>query len=235
MTLKAFITGSAILCGSAIPGLCAEVFVVEAKGVDLIAGQILDGTKPLALAVGQRVTFVTSDGRTIKLKGPSNSPPAPDEASKGADVVDSLRGLIKAREADTTSAGIIRQGGTIIAQPTPWLLEVGHSGDRCQIDGERTVLWRTDTPTVANDLEITPIDHSWTADASWPAGSDKLALPPTMTLHNGQTYVVSLDGVSVNLTVHIIPQTVKSEAAKAAWMIEVGCESQAVALVGTMR
>ena len=103
------------------------------------------------------------------------------------------------------------------------------------MDGEQVVLWRAEVPAVANDLEITPVDLSWTGTASWPAGSDKLALPPAMKLNNGQTYVISLDTASVNVTIHLIPRTVKSEAAKAAWMIEMGCASQAKALVGAMR
>jgi hypothetical protein len=235
MIVRAFV---ASMIGSflyPISAWCADVFVVEAKGVDLAVGQKIDGAQPLSLAVGQRVTLVTLDGRTIKLKGPSEAPPAPAEENTSGDVVKSLKGLIKAREADTSSAGIIRQGTTAFAQPAPWLVEIGHSGDRCLIAGERTVLWRATIPAVTSDMEISPVDHSWTANASWPAGKDKLALPASMTLNDGQAYVVTLDKDPVHLTIHVIPQTVQSDAAKAGWMIEVGCESQAKALIDAMR
>jgi len=217
------------------PAIAADVFVVDAKGIDLALGAKLDGSKPLSLALGQRLTLVTADGRTIKLKGPSELAPAPEAENVSTDVASSLKGLIKAREADTTSAGIIRKGSVDFTQPTPWLVEVTDSGDRCLIGGEKTVLWRQDKPAAAGDLEISPVDHSWSANASWPAGSDKLSLPENLQLHNGQAYVVNLDGTSANLTIHVIPATVKSDAAKAAWMIEVGCESQAKALVEAIR
>ncbi len=224
-----------LLLLAAAPVFAAEVFVVDAKGVDLAPGQKLDGAKPITLEIGQRLTLVTADGRTLKLKGPFQAAPAPELEAAAGDVVDSLKGLIKVREADTTSAGIIRKGTTAVSQPTPWLVEVLHSGDRCLLSGAKTVLWRDSAAATRSDLEIAPADHSWSATAAWPAGSDRLSLPDSMTLHDGQAYQVSVDAAPVNVTVHVIPQSVKSDAAKAAWMIEVGCEAQAKALVEAMR
>lgn len=215
----------------AAPAQAVDVFVVEAKGVDLPVGQKLDGSKMLKLDVGQRVSLVTADGRTIKLKGPSSAAPAPEGEAGGNDVVNSLKGLISARAADTTSAGTIRNGGATFTQPSPWLVEILNNGDRCLLGGTKTILWREDHPSAANTLEITPVDHSWAANAAWPAGSDRLSLPENLKLNDGQAYLVSLDGAAVTLTIHVIPEGVKSDAAKVAWMIEVGCESQAKAFL----
>lgn len=203
--------------------LAVDVFVVDAKGLDLAPGQVIDGGKPLVLAVGQKITLVTADGRTIKLKGPADQPPVADAAGNTGDMVESLQGLIKARAKDTSSAGIIREGNIAFTQPAPWLVEVRHSGDRCLLDGQQTVLWRSDEAPKAGDLDIGPADKSWSAHAAWPQGNDKLALPTTLNLHDGQTYVFALDQSPVNVTIHIIPKTVKADAARAAWMIEMGC------------
>jgi hypothetical protein len=216
---------------AATPAQAVDVFVVDAKGVDLPIGEKLDGSKALKLDLGQRVSLVTADGRTIKLKGPSNVPPAPENDVNGNDVVNSLKGMINARAADTTSAGIIRNGTASFTQPSPWLVEILNNGDRCLLAGTKTILWREDRPATANTLEITPADRSWTANAAWPSGSDRLSLPENLTLNDGQAYLVSLDGAAVTLTIHVIPATVKSDAAKAAWMIEVGCEPQAKAFI----
>ena len=215
--------------------LAAEVLVVDAKGVDLVPGQKIDGSKPLVLAVGQRVTLITADGQTIKLKGPSDAPPAPQVEENKGDVVDSLKGLIKSREANTSTAGVIRKGNAAINQPSPWLIEIEDSGDRCLFEGERTVFWRVTIPSTQSEMQITPIDHSWSASTQWPAGSDKLALPPSIRINNDQAYVVTIDGSSANLTMHILPKTVETSAAKAAWMIEKGCEAQARSLIDSMR
>lgn len=219
-----------------LSAMAIDVFVVDAKGVPLEAGQVLDGSKPLNLAVGQKVTLITADGRTIKLKGPANEPPVAGAAGNPGDMVESLQGLIKARAKDMSSAGIIREGTVSFTQPTPWLIEVRHSGDRCLLDGEQTVMWRSDVSQKAGDVEIGPADKSWAAHAVWPMDSDKLALPPTLKLHDGQTYLVSLEQSSpVNVTIHVIPKSVKADAARAAWMIEMGCEPQAKALIAMLR
>lgn len=215
--------------------LAVDVFVVDAKGVELAAGQVIDGGKPLSLAIGQKVTLVTADGRTIKLKGPSNAPPVGESQVNTGDVVESLQGLMRTRKADTSSAGIIRAGDIAFTQPAPWLVEVRHSGDRCVLDGEKIVLWRSDESLKGGHLEIGPADKSWSAHAAWPQGSDKLAVPTTLQLHDGQTYVIAIDQSPVNLAIHVIPKIVKSDAARAAWMIELGCEPQAKALIAAMR
>lgn len=211
-----------------------EVYVVEAKGVDLAQGQSLDGAKPLTLAVGQRVTLITSDGRTIKLKGPSNEPPAPETEKTDANVVDSLKGLLKTREANTSSAGAIRQGTVSFEQPAPWLVEVVHGGDRCLKSGERTVLWKEEIAEKGGDIDIAPADKSWSAHAAWPSGNDRLALPATLTLQDGQAYMIGLDGGSVPVRIHVIPANIKTPSAQVAWMVEMGCDPQARSLINSL-
>ena len=211
-----------------------EVYVVEAKGVDLTQGQALDGSKPLNLTVGQRVTLITSDGRTIKLKGPFSEPPAPDQEGANPDVVNSLKGLLKSREANTSSAGAIRQGTISFEQPDPWVVEIMHNGDRCLRSGEQIVFWRDSVETPSGTIEISPIDKSWSAHAIWPGKSDKLALPTSLSLQDGQVYTISLSEGSSTIKIHVIPTNIRSQPAQAAWMLEVGCDPQAKSLIGKL-
>jgi len=232
--LAARIFAAMCFFGALSPAIAADVFVVDAKGIDLPLGQKLDGSKPLVLAVGQRVTLVSGDGRTIKLKGPTDAAPAPETENGGNGVITSLKGLMQARQSDTTAAGIIRQGNVSFTQPEPWLVEIQHTGDRCLMAGEKIVLWRGEAPVSPDHLEITPVDRSWAASAVWPAGSDRLALPGNLKLNNGQAYLIGLEASSINVTIHVIPASVVSDAAKVAWMLEVGCDSQAKALIDAL-
>jgi len=233
--LKSFLVMMGIASLAPHAALAVDVFVVDAKGVDLTPGQVINGEQPLVLAVGQKVTLVTSDGRTIKLKGPTDQPPVGNVVVASNDVVQSLQGLMKAKAADTSSAGIIRDGTANFTQPVPWVVEVRHSGDRCLLAGGTIVLWRNDPVTKPSTIEIAAADKSWSAHAAWPQGSDKLALPATLTLKDGQTYVTTIDKSPVNLAIHVIPQTIQSDAARAAWMIEMGCEPQAKALIAELK
>jgi hypothetical protein len=214
--------------------LAADLFVVDARGVDLPAGQKLDGAASMTLAVGQRVTLVSSDGRIIKLKGPFNAAPLPDGSNAAGGAAEALQGLLLASRDDTRSAGIIRSGEQAVQTPTPWLVEIEHSGDRCLVAGEKTVLWRHDPSPQAGIVEIAPADRSWSAKAAWPQGSGTLTLPDNLVLRDGQAYTISQDGGPVSVTVHLIPAAVGSDAARAAWMVEVGCAGQAKAMLASL-
>ncbi|HIJ61197.1 MAG TPA: hypothetical protein HPQ04_00750 [Rhodospirillaceae bacterium] len=209
----------------------AEVVVVESIGLDLHPGQVLDGVQPLTLALGQRVTLVASDGRLIKLKGPSEVAPAPDaEPPKGA-VTKSLRDLISTRQADVSSLGVVRSSESRAALPDAWLLDILHAGSRCVEEGRSPVLWRGDGATPQSEVVLAPADGSWSAHATWPGGADRLELPASMSLQDRHSYTVTVDGGSVQLTVFVLPRTLGSEAAKAAWMVEMRCDPQAKALL----
>ena len=209
----------------------AEVVVVESIGMDLHPGQVLDGGRPLALTLGQRVTLVASDGRMIKLRGPSETAPAPEaEPPKGA-VTKSLKDLISTRQADVSSLGVVRAGDSQVALPEGWLLDILHAGSRCIEEGRPPVLWRGSAATPDSQVVVAPVDGSWSAQATWPAGADRLELPASLAFQDRHTYTVTVDGGSVQMTVFVIPRTLGSEAAKAAWMVEMRCDSQAKALL----
>ncbi|MEE8141224.1 MAG: hypothetical protein V3T66_09980, partial [Alphaproteobacteria bacterium] len=52
-----------------------QLIVIDSTAPDLVRGQILDGSKPLGLAAGTRVTLVAEDGQVTTLKGPFSGRP----------------------------------------------------------------------------------------------------------------------------------------------------------------
>ena len=226
---------SALLVLLAVMGAAqaVEVYVVEAKGVDLAPGKVLDGTKPLSLAVGQKLVLVTNDGRTIKLKGPFDGAPAPDGQMAQADMAKSLKGLMVAQAADTSSAGVVRSASAAArpVPPEPWLVDIRHGGDYCVAEGADAVLWRGGESLAEAEIEISPADRSWRAHAPWPGGSDRLAMPPSLPLHDGKVYAVVMGKTSSVVTIHTVPASLGSNAARAAWLLQLGCDVQAQALI----
>lgn len=213
------------------PAHAADVVVVEAKGIDLSAGQVLDGARPLPLVAGQKLTLITDDGRTIKLKGPSEAPPLPSVGTEHAGVATSLKGLLKAREADTSSAGVIRSGAEAQQPlPQPWLIDVRRGGDRCLREGELPVLWRSNA-TEGDVVEVEPADRSWRARLSWPQGSASMVLPAELPLRGEHAYVMTLDATPAAIVVHVLPASLPTDLARAAWMLNVGCTAQVNALI----
>jgi hypothetical protein len=225
------LAGALMVAGSAARS--AELVVVDTKGTRLRPGQVVDGAAPLKLETGQQVTLVGADGRTVKLRGPSQVAPDPSAPAEAAGVVDSLRNLVQNRAAGTGSLAVVRSAGDVVPLPEPWLVDVSRPGDRCLMENTPAVFWRSEAAQPAQ-LEVRPADSSWQAKANWPA-TQKLAMPPTLPLRDGESYMVQLHGSTAKLTFHIIPSTASKPAMQAAWMVEKGCDAQATALVSTIK
>jgi|SRR5450432_2323921 hypothetical protein len=208
-----------------------DLVVVEARGVALTAGQLIDDSQPLVLQDGQRVTLIAGNGATLKLRGPYNQPPA-SAATSDAGLADALKTLIVQKDTRTSDVGVVRgaQGAKL---PEPWLLDVTRAGSLCVRGDGRVVVWRSPAGAAAT-FTISPLDRSWKMTMSWPAGVDRLALPEIFPLHVRSTYLVELDDAKNAVTINSIPKAVESNPMKAAWMIEKGCLAQAAALISDL-
>jgi hypothetical protein len=224
----------ALLAWTAFPAQAEEAIVIEASGTALSPGETVDGAKPLVLTVGQKVTLVTNDGRTIKLAGPFSAAPIPGAAAAEGSVAQSLKGVFAARSADTSSLGVVRGTADQVPVPAPWLVEIRHGGSRCIREGQPVVFWQDQPPPRAQAITVAPADHSWNARATWPAAVQSLEIPANVPLQDSRTYTVDLAGAAAPITIHVIPKVIRTDAARAAWMIELGCEAQAKVLIAGM-
>jgi hypothetical protein len=223
---------------AAAPVSAADLVVATAKGVDLQPGAKVDGTKILKLDAGQKLTLISNDGKTIKLTGPYEGAPAPETVASGG-IADSLKGLVAAQGAGTANLGVTR-GAETHALPEAWLIDVTtgakDGGDRCILaDAPQMVLWNP-TPVATPGGVLRPADKSFQAKLNWPAQADRLAVPlKKLVIKDGATYQVELQGTTSSLVFHTIPATASTDAVKAAWMVEKGCNAQAAALVKTLQ
>src|SRR5580704_11056424 len=87
-----------LLLAAATGANAAPLVVVEARGIALKPGAVLDSTKPLVLKQGQHVTLISESGSTLKLDGPYDQPPT---ATGGSSVTltNSLGALVSQRQA----------------------------------------------------------------------------------------------------------------------------------------
>jgi hypothetical protein len=227
LALSAFV--GAFLLG---PALAAPVsfVVVESRGVDLAPGATIDGSQPLTLSEGQEVVLISSTGRTLKLLGPYNQAPAGPGGESGTDVVAALTSLVAQQGPRSDKVGLVRGAETEVVPPQPWLVDVTHAGNRCVREGQPIVLWRP-TGEGAAKLAITPYDRSWRIHAEWPAGAHEVVAPKSVPFHDDATYTISLNGTEKTINLISIPASVDTDAMRAGWMVQKGCEAQAQALV----
>lgn len=214
------------------PAQADELVVVEARGIDLHPGDLVDASKPLALKEGQHVTFIAVNGATFKLDGPYDKPPTADLAA-GGNAAEALRALVTQEQARIAEAGASRSGALTAHLPDPWLMDVTRAGNVCLRQSAEPVFWRPDGARQAA-MAVMPGDRSWKAEVTWPAGDDRIPAPSGVPLLNGTTYLVALDGgTAAAVKINIVPANLLSDAMRAAWMAHQGCEAQAEALSRT--
>jgi hypothetical protein len=217
---------------AAAPAHADQLVVADARGVQLQPGQSIDAAQPIKLAAGQRVTLIAANGATIKLSGPFEGVPDPNN-QRAASVADSLMRLASQSTTGTSALGTVRDAEG--APPTdPWVVDVSANGHRCVQQGASVVLWRPAAPA-EQSMEIQPTDRAWQAQAKWPANADKLAMPANFPAQDDQGYMVAVNGVSRTVTLHLMPPAIATDKMRAAWMFEKGCTTQARILVGSLK
>ena len=227
--MKARLLALASLMLVALPAAAKiDMVVMEARGVKLQQGQVIDGSVNLTLTDGQQVSLMMQDGRVVKLKGPFDKPPAPAEASATANVQLALQ-LLVTQQSSRERAGVIRGGPGLVVPPEPWVVDVSSGGLRCLEADSSITLWRPDS-SASVSLEVAPNDRSWKADVNWEKGSDRLSLGHNVPVRRRTPYVVRIDNKDVNITVVSLPTTLTNDAMRAAFMLDNGCDAQAKAL-----
>jgi hypothetical protein len=205
----------------------AQFVVLEARGISLARGTMLDSSKPLVLKQGQHVTLISDSGVTLKLDGPYNKPPSA-VGGKGVDLSTALKGLVTEREARLTEVGTTRGTAAVAKLPSPWLLDASRGGNRCLLEGQAPVFWRP-TSDRAISFAIMPADRSWKVETSWPAGVDRMALNLPY-IKGDQSYLLAYGASENAVTIDILPSALQNDKMRAAWMAAKGCEAQAEAL-----
>ena len=208
----------------------AQYVVVEARGVNLKVGAIVDPTKPLVLKQGQHLTLISDSGQTIKLDGPYEKAPV---AAQGVQLAAAFGALASNNNGRLGEIGTTRAAGKVNL-PEPWLLDAVHSGSECLREGDQPVLWRpaADKPV---DLVVMPADRSWKAEAKWPAGQSELAMKSEMGVHGDASYFMVVNGNETPVSIATVPKSLANAQMRAAWMLQKGCTPQAEALMRASR
>jgi len=231
MTMRRILLGFLFLLMPLTGANAAQYVVVEARGVAIAVGSIVDPTKPLVLKQGQHVTLVSDSGQTIKLDGPYEKAPV---AQQGVQLAAAFTGLVTERNARMGEIGTTRGATPKAPLPNPWLIDATSSGSACLLQGQAPVLWR---PAAASpvDVIITPSDRSWRAQTKWSPGADRLKLASDLGVHGDASYFISLNGSESAITISSVPTVLSTDQMRAAWMIQKGCDRQAQALLSAAK
>jgi hypothetical protein len=218
-----------LLLGGTAAAHAASLVVVEARGISLRPGTTLDAAKVLTLKQGQHLTLISDTGSTIKLDGPYNRAPVASGGGGGVTLSQTLGALVSQNQSRSGEYGTTR-GRALAPLPDPWVVDASHSGNACLLENRTPEFWRPDARGAAKFM-VAPVDRSWKAQATWPAGQSRLAVTTDVPMRGGETYVIDLGGDEFAITMSLLPAALTNDEMRAAWMADKGCEAQAEALV----
>ena len=224
------LVAAGILSGPGAGTMAAPLVVVDARGIALKPGTILQSDAVLQLKQGQHVTLISETGSTLKISGPYDKPPVAVEGG-GVTLSSTLQALVTQREARRGEFGTTR-AATLAKLPDPWLVDATHGGNGCMLENRQPIFWRQAAESAAT-LTVEPTDRSWKAQGKWPAGHDRLSITTDVPMRGGETYVVTLGGVESAITMVSVPAALANDQMRTAWMSEKGCEAQAMALLNS--
>ena len=231
--IRPFILSLAFAAGIAGAASASELVVVSTHGLRLTPGQTVDGGQPIKLEDGQQVTYLAADGQVIEIDGPFDGTPDSQVKGGSGDAASAVTALLTEHQARTSEVGVVR-GDNEVKLPDPWVVDVTHPGTSCVIPGHSVVLWRSEDLS-ETQVSIAPADRSWSVSGDWPASADRLAMPDSLPLRDRTSYVINVGGKLAPVTVRVIPASVSNDVMRASWMAEVGCDSQANALLAMMK
>jgi hypothetical protein len=183
--------------------VAAQFVVIDSTSPDLPAGAIVEGTRLVSIAEGERVTLVLEDGNTRTIRGPFNGALEDKQEArpKNSGMIQTLAKFIGSDHVRSKPAVV--RGETTAALDEPFLLPIDVGGRFCVRHGSVT-LWRTD----ALEAQILIVkEFGGQADVMripWPAGDNQIAWPDQLPPQDGKTYVLGLRGGARARQIHVV-------------------------------
>jgi hypothetical protein len=226
--------GVTLALGAAVMGAqatAAELVVVESRGLTLKPGETVNDSQKITLQKGDELTLVDESGAVIKLRGPYDGAPSAGGGS-GVDISNALAAL--STSGSQSAMGVVRAKVEDVSLPSPWVIDVSHSGKACIRPGSTVVFWRQQAAGEAK-LRIMPVDRTWRAESEWPAGVSELPAPALFPITDRQTYVFDVGGQTATVTLVHVPASLGTDRMRAAWMLQKNCLNQTKALIATLK
>ncbi|MDJ0612323.1 MAG: hypothetical protein QNJ29_01500 [Rhizobiaceae bacterium] len=212
-----------------------EVIVVAVSGTDAFEpGQRLDGTEPITLAEGARITLLSKAGEMQVISGAVENVALSKTGEVSENQAMSNWNTVKVAlgqpDARTEVFGASRNlSGDAPTAPGVWHVSVDSSGPRCTIP-TKLVLWRRDAKT-SQEVSVRSASGS-VRGLAWDEGESLLTLPSSFEIESGKM-IVGMGGKLRDFEVHVAPASLSAAGPGAVlgWLVEKKCNRQASALI----
>ena len=201
----------------------AQLVVIASNSSSFKPGQIIDGSEPINLEQGGFLALVSEKGETIKLQGPYQGQPDPEQGVEQGTVIDSLSRIISEPEQSATLA-VFRSTSK---KQNVWSINIDKAGQYCVIDKNSFELWRR-KPLDSGTLEIKNTHNSSSVQVAWNEGEKSAPWPGNMEIRDQAQFQFSFAGEEpVKITIRIVPDDLATDVHRIIWLSDEGCSKQA--------
>jgi hypothetical protein len=226
-----------VLYGWAGSSQAGNLVVIASNDPLIEAGSVIDGNRPIRIALGASLILVSSIGNVIKLSGPYDGAPDTSVSNSDSRIVDSLSRLITTKASSPSTLAVSRgePEQRPPERPDIWGIDITYADKYCLRQDQPTMLWWADADSGTVVTVSSVDDGSLSARIRWPRGKRYLAWPKDLTLSDGATYIARFGSEERGQQlVTILMPDVGTDAHRAAWMAENGCTRQALKVLAAM-
>jgi len=229
--MKRVLATACMLGLAAAPLLAGELVILETNVPGLAPGDVIDGDGELVLDQGHKLTLIAESGEVMEISGPYAGA-VPSEGGGGDDsLVSEVASLITSAGTDVSSLGAVRAGEGGTAPGDPWYIDIAEPGTHCAPADGSVNIWRRSAESFSV-LAMRPAGAERGGRLQWPEGSALQDWPPFMEIEDGAVFDIVLDdGAPYQIRFRVVPESLPSDAHRAAWMARHGCKQQAIAIL----
>jgi hypothetical protein len=210
-----------------------QLIVVSDSAADGYArGTILENGAPVKVPASHRLALIDASGKGMTIEGPFDGTlPAAAAAPQSSESVISAMTNIIAQSTRRELAVVRDSGATEASPPDPHYIDVRGDATQCATPDRAVEFWRPPPPR-RSALFLTRLSTGEHIQIDWPSSQSTLPWPSSISLVDGETYQVAIEGglAKSRIVIRILPFADPSlDAAKR--LADAGCGRQALALL----
>lgn len=188
-------------------------------------GMVVAAGDRLRLPEGASVTLLLRSGEMLRLRGPLETTLGTGAPARNAGSAMALASVFRAQGIDASVIGGVRASGIARYRPPPEdiMLDVQRSGTWCV--GPTDTVWLSRPAEDVSTIALRRRGNLRTV--AWPTGTSRVEWPADVQAEDGDRFEVVANGKALaTLTIRLISATDRSEAARLAEAMLLGCREQ---------
>lgn len=207
----------------------ADMVVLQSSVPEWAPGQVIASGAPVRLPAGAALSLMSQSGEIRAISGPLDGPLPEAAAASGGGAVQVVAELLKSRPQGVAVLGAIRDDADGAVQAATLNPKVDKLF--CVAPGERPGIALPPKGAARALMLVGP----GFARVQVPPGATGIDWPAALPLVDGKTYTLTLAGAEIGaVVIRVTPAPAAQPGERVAQLAKLGCQRQALALLGSL-